>query len=119
MEVNEYVEAYKMVLDYITKVKNGIETVCKELNGNRQPDTDAYLRKVIEGINWIIEVYNASKEFLADNGFSIDKEGVNAICIEFSKAYKEKNDAKMSEVLSGALLTFITSFENIAAKVVA
>lgn len=110
----QQVEALQVMVDYIPKLRKGIETVSAELSGNRQPDTDTYLNKVIEGLNWVINVYNGTASLIAEKDNSIDKTSLNEASIEFSQAIKANDTRRMVRLFNDDFLPFINSFEVIA-----
>lgn len=115
----EQLEALRVMLDYIPKLRKGMETVAKELNGARLADTNEYLKKVVDGLNWVIEVYNGTSSLLNEKGNNLDKDTVNKACIDFGEAYKAGNSAAQAELLTGSLAAFITDFESAANAVIA
>lgn len=111
---SEQLEALKVMLDYIPKLKKGMENVAKELNGERLADTDAYLSKVIEGLNWVIKVYNGTSSIISEKPNNLDKSAINQASLAFSNAFNAKDDAKLSELLIGPLMTFLNDLEEIS-----
>ena len=110
----EQLEALKAMLDYIPKLRKGMETVAKELSGERLADTNEYLKKVIEGLNWVIEVYNGTSSLINEKANNLDKDAVNKACIDFGEAYKNGNSAAQAELLTGSLMSFINNLETVA-----
>ena len=110
----EQLEALQVMLDYIPKLRKGMTCVAKELSGERLYDTDAYLNKVIEGLNWVIKVYNGTLSLINEKPNTLDKDSINQASLDFSNAYKAKNDAGQAELLTGSLMAFINDFEKIA-----
>lgn len=115
----EQLEALKVMLDYIPKLRKGMETVAKELNGVRLADTNEYLKKVIDGLNWVIEVYNGTSSLINEKANNLDKAAVNKACIDFGEAYKNGDSTAQAELLTGSLAAFITDFEHAANAVIA
>lgn len=115
----QQLEALQAMLDYIPKLRKGMETVAKELSGERLADTNEYLKKVIEGLNWVIEVYNGTSSLISEKENNLDKAAVNKACINFSDAYKNGDSATQVTLLTGALAAFITDFESAANAVMA
>lgn len=115
----EQLEALQVMLDYIPKLRKGMETVANELSGERLADTDEYLKKVIDGLNWVIEVYNGTSSLLNEKTDKLDKAAINKACTDFSAAFKSGNSASQAELLTGALMTFVNEFEDVAKTVIA
>ena len=113
----EQLEALQAMLDYIPKLRKGMETVAKELSGERLADTNEYLKKVIEGLNWVIEVYNGTSALINEKENNLDKAAVNKACVDFSSAYKNGDSATQAELLTGVLMSFICNLETVAKAV--
>ena len=113
----EQLEALQAMLDYIPKLRNGMETVAKELSGERLADTNEYLKKVIDGLNWVIEIYNGTSSLINEKENNLDKAAVNKACIDFGEAYKNGDSATQAELLTGALMSFICNLETVAKAV--
>ena len=56
--LDEKKEALEVAGEYLEKLIPGIGTLCGELRGDRQPDTDEFQKQCIDGLNWVIEIYN-------------------------------------------------------------
>ena len=102
---------------YSQKLIPAIETVSKELAGERQDDTDEYLKSVLNGINWIIEVLNRTMELVNEEEIVIDKDKINEDILKLGETIKEKDDEKMAEVLKEKVLPFIVNASTRAAVV--
>ena len=110
----EQLEALQAMLDYIPKLRKGMETVANELKGERLADTDEYLKKVIDGLNWVIEIYNGTSTLLNEKANKLNKEEVNKACNDFSSAYKNGNLTVQAELLTGSLMAFVNELESTA-----
>ena len=104
-------EALQTLAEYSPRLINAMKNVVKELDGNRQPDTDEYLKGIVDGMNWEIAIFNGTKDYINEDQERIDKVGANAVIIQFNEAYQEKNDAKMVELLTGDVLNFFEKLE--------
>lgn len=107
-------EALGALVEYSPKLLKGMQAVIKELEGNRQPDTDEYLKSVINGMNWEIQVLNGTMAYLNEDKQLIDKSEANNLFVDFGNAYQEKNDAKIAAQLEEKLIPFFTKLEEIA-----
>lgn len=110
----EQLEALHVMIEYIPKLRKGMENVAKELSGKRLSDTNEYLTKVINGLNWVIEVYNRTSSLLNEKANNLDKETINKACVDFSAAYKNNDFGTQAVLLTGALMQFVNEFENAA-----
>lgn len=112
----QQMEAISVAGEYSVKLIDGIEKVIYELNGEKLPDTEDFLKHIIAGINWVINVFNSTKDVLEEKSDEIDKESVNSSVILLNTAYGEKDDAGIAEALS-QLLEFIKQFRDAADRI--
>lgn len=117
--IKEQIEALKTVIDYIPKLKKGMTTVAGELLGSRQPDTDEYLKKIVDGLNWVIGICNGTLSLINKEEVRIDKDAVNAVCLKFGDAFKANDDAQKAALLSGGLMDFVSLYEEEIKRVLA
>lgn len=106
----QQIEALQDALEYCAKLKNGIKNVTGELKGDRLIDTDEYLKEVLDGLNWLIQVVNATLDLINKDDIQIEKEVVNETVNSLSIALKEKDDAAVADLLEGGIMTFIDKF---------
>ncbi|WP_073279975.1 hypothetical protein [Anaerocolumna jejuensis] len=100
-------EALEELYHYSQKLIPAIETVSGELRGNGQEDTDEYLKSILNGINWIIEVLNRTMDLVNVGEVIIDKEKINLVIHDLGEAIKGKNDEMIAEALTKEVLPFI------------
>lgn len=107
----QQVEALQVAHEYSAKLINGIDNVLTELKGNRLLDTDEYLKEIVNGINWLIEVTNRTLEVINENELVIDREQVNDAIKEFGAALGKKDDEQIAGALETGVLSFLKAFE--------
>lgn len=91
-------EAIEVMDEYLDKLIPGIETVTQELEHDRKLDTDDFLKKCIDGLNWVIEIYNRITDVIAEEK-KLDKEEINPIITELGNALQDKEDLRTAEAL--------------------
>lgn len=111
---NEQLEALSVMVDYIPKLKKGMTGVAAELSGERLADTDEYLIKIIQGLNWVIEVLNGTLSLINEKELRFDKDRINNIILGFGDAYRAKDDAKLALLLTNDLKDFVDRLEEAA-----
>ena len=111
----QQVEELHVAHEYSTKIINGINTVTAELKGGRLLDTDEYLKEIVNGINWLIEVTNRTLDVINENELLIDKERVNDAINEFGAALSKKDDEQIACVLETGVLDFLKALETATA----
>lgn len=112
----QQLEALEVAEVYCEKLITGIQNIVNELTGERLSDTDEFLKQIINGINWTIEVYNGTKDLFNAETELIDKESVNKSIIELDNAIKMNNDLKIANNLN-EILIFIKKFK-VAARAI-
>lgn len=110
-------EALQVLAEYSPKLIRAMKAVVEELRGNRQPDTDEYLRSIVNGMNWEIEIFNHTKDYINESEERLDKESFNQAILQFNEAYTGKDDLKMAELLEGEVLAIFEKLENIAVEI--
>ena len=106
----DQVEALQVALPYCEKIVRAIGNVCKELTEERQDDTDEYIDSILKGLNWIIEVYNGTRDLINADRKSIDEDEINKSVQALNAAYNNKDDAGMVatfEILKAFVMKFI------------
>lgn len=107
-------EALKAMGEYLDNLIPSIETLCSELKGDRKPDTDDFQKKCIDGLNWVIEIYNRISDILDKDRIPMEKDALNEKLIELGGALKDKNDAKTAESMENAVLPFLKALQDLA-----
>ncbi len=108
----QQIEALQVAAPYCGKIITALNNLIEEYSGNKQEDTEEYMKSVINGLNWIFEVYNGTSSLLNEDGAVIDKEDVNDCVIKLNGA---KTDAARAEAFKG-ILDFVVKFKAEADK---
>ena len=114
----EQIEALHALLDYNPRLIHGMMAITTELEGERKPDTDEYLRSIINGMNWEIEIVNGTKEVIEEQEVEINRQEMNTIFMQFSDAYAKKDDYGMAVLFFQKIIPFFETFEQAAKNVV-
>ena len=107
----EQMEALQVLAQFNDRLIKNLPTIISELTGNRKPDTDEYLKNIIEVIGWEIYVINATAPVLAGAQTHMDKEHFNQSVIALNEALSAKADAG----IAAALQDLIPHFETLKA----
>ena len=113
----EKLEALKVAADYCKRLEKGIETLTKELRGEKLPDTGEYLKTVVNGLNWIIEVYNATSDLVNEKENIIDKDTVNEQTTKLNTALKQNDDTLTADTLENGIVPFLKKLQNAAEQI--
>ena len=107
-------EAVEVARGYLEKLIPGMETLCGELKGDRQPDTDDFQKQCIDGLNWVIEVYNRTRDVMDTEKIHVEKQELNEKLMELGTAIKE--DGKIAQMLEDVVIPFLKDLKE-AAKI--
>ena len=109
-------EAVEVAREYLEKLIPGMETLCGELKGDRQPDTDDFQKQCIDGLNWVIEVYNRTRDVMDTEKIHVEKQELNEKLMELGTAIKDKEDGKIAQMLEDVVIPFLKDLKE-AAKI--
>jgi len=104
---SEVVEAVMTASDYCKKLEKAIDNVVDEFKNGRKSDTDEYAKMILDGINWVIQVYNSTKDYLKEIGSNIDESAVNESIKQLAAAYQSNDDEAKADALAGGIRDFI------------
>lgn len=107
-------EALKAAGEYLEKLITGIGTLCRELRGDRQPDTDEFQKQCIDGLNWVIEIYNRITDVVDVEKMHTEKQELNASLMELGAAIRDKEDEKIARILEEAVVPFLSDLKEAA-----
>ncbi len=105
----EQKEALETLVEFNDRLVKNMNIIVKELSGARLDDTDAFLKGIIDAINWEVQVVNGTMEVLNEKTERIHKETFNQGIIDFSEAIKAKDDTEIAK----AIQNLIPQFENL------
>ena len=111
---DDQIEALETLADYIPKLIGDIDTVKAELRGERKPDTDEYLKMIIDGINWVLGIVNGCMSLLEEYNIAFDKEKANDYSVAFSNAYGTGNDTAIADSMDADVIPMIRLIQKTA-----
>lgn len=111
----QQIEALQAAIPYCDKIIKAIGNIIEEFSGNRQEDTDEYMHSIINGLNWIFEVYNGTQDLINDQGAVIDKNAVNEAVVALNAANGNNDDAARAEAFK-EIRSFVEQFRAEAEK---
>lgn len=108
----EKLEAIKAAGEYLERLIPGVKTVAAELRGQKNENTDKLLQQCVDGINWLISIYNRVKDILEEAGFVLDKDNTNQMLGVFGQALQEKSDVKIAEAIENGVVPFLEEMQS-------
>ena len=110
-------EALKTVDEYLGKLIPAMENVIAEIKGDMQEDTVDFLLQVIDGLNFVIETYNVTRDIVNNpEPLIIDNELEKAVGI-LSDGFSKKDYPAIADELSGDIIPFLKVFKAAAEKI--
>lgn len=106
----EQEEALVTVYEYIEKLFAAIPKVCGELRAGGLPDTQEYLKAILNGVNFVTEVFNRTMDYVNADKQRLDKEVLNGYVIKFMEDYKQSLPAVTADALENYILTYLMEF---------
>lgn len=95
--------------EYSSKIINGTETIVSELRSGRMDDTDEVLNLVIQGINWVIEVFNNCEDIINRDKEYVVKSRMAQAVTRLGSVLKERDDIKIAACLEVDFMPFLRS----------
>lgn len=109
----EQKEALETLAEFNVRLVKNMKIVVRELSGQRLDDTNAFLKDILNAINWEVQVMNGTMELLNEDAQHIDKEDFNEKIIALGNAVNAKDDIKMAQAFEAV----IPLFEKLGARV--
>ncbi len=100
-------DTFTSMADYLPRLIPTLETLIHELREDMQEDTMELLDMAVNGINWVIEAYNATSEIVNRNSLRVDTVQMDQKVKEFGDAYQTKDYAKIADDLENMVIPFL------------
>ncbi len=108
----EYLQSdvYATVADYLPKLIRTANLVAGEFLEGEQEDTRDLFDQVVEGINWVLDVYNHSPSALYRGQGRGEKTQLEQMIQRLSQAISRNNKSEMANSLSDDMIPFLQAF---------
>ncbi len=104
----EQMEALETLTQFNSRLLDNLPTLIRELSDNRKPDTDTYLKSIVDVIGWEIAVMNATAPLLAEARTHVDKESFNRSVLALNTAIASGADREIALALQNLTPHFET-----------
>ena len=84
-----------------------------ELREQRKDDTDEFQKKIIEGLNWEIQILNGTLSLINQKEERINKNEVNQQVLKLGEALKTGEDKEIADSFEKDILPEFTKVEEI------
>lgn len=102
----EQIEALEVLVEFNDRLVHNMGIIAKELSGERMDDTDAFLKGIVDAINWEIQVVNGTMEVLNEGKERLNKEEFNQNIVALSEAIASEDDEKMAKEFENVIPVF-------------
>ncbi len=109
-------EALKTAAEYIAKLVPAMEQVISEIKGDMQEDTVDFLLQIIDGLNFMIETYNVTKDVVNDPEPLINDDQLEKSVSVLSEGFSKKDYKAIADELSEDIIPFLRVFKAAAEK---
>ncbi|MDE6686285.1 MAG: hypothetical protein K2K17_03095 [Lachnospiraceae bacterium] len=110
-------EAMQEAAGYLSRLIPAAEGMADEFKGELQEDSYDMLDMVVEGLNWVIQVYNGTKDVINKETEQIDSKAMDQKISAFGTAYTSHDQSGIVSGLEDAVLPFLRKMKEIADEV--
>lgn len=114
----QQIEALKALLEYNTRLIKSVNLILIELKEERKDDTDEFQKKILDGINWEIEILNRTLSLINEEKERMNKEKINNNIIKFGNKLKSKEDLKIAEGFENDILPILIQIEEVVPNII-
>ncbi len=107
-------EAMQEAAAYLSRLIPAAEGMVDEFGGELQEDSYDVLDMVVEGLNWVIQVYNGTKDVINDESEQIDSKEMDQKIGKFGSAYTAHDQKGIADGLEDGVLPFLRKMKEIA-----
>ena len=120
MENNELrqqqIEALKTLYDYNKRLIYAIPQLTEELNEDKKPDTEEYQQKIVEGLNWEIQILNRTMDLINEEEEKISKESINSHIKILEQALLSKEDTLIAKAMEQEILRVLEQIDEVISE---
>lgn len=115
----QQLEALKDAADYMDRLIPSMEQVISEIMGEMQEDTVDFLHQVVDGLNFIIETYNVTKDIVNSDGPLINDDVFEACVGKMSDGFAKRDYKKIATELDTSMVPFLKVFREASRRATA
>lgn len=112
------IEALQLGCEYIEKLIPAMKEIIPELRGLELPDTRDYLNQQIDGLNFVIEIMNATMDLINEKETVLIKDNMEEKVQTLNRALSMMDNAKTADALEADILPMLDIFRQVALVIV-
>lgn len=113
----QQLEALEFGKDYIVKIVPAIKEILPELRGDEKEDTRDFLLQIVDGINFIVEIVNATLPLINEKEMVVNPDGIEKAIQGLSEAFKKGDNQLIAQELETGILPFLDIFYQISSVI--
>jgi hypothetical protein len=110
----EQLEALQTAADYIMKLVPAFKELVEELSTDKKEDTIDFLNQAIEGLNFIIEIFNATLPMLNEKEELFQKDVIEEKIQAMNHAIEARDDVATATAIEDGIIPFLEIFAQIS-----
>lgn len=114
----QQIEALGTGCAYIEKLVPAMKEIIPELRGTELPDTQDFLNQQIDGLNFVIEIINATISLINERETILIKENMEEKIQSLNKALGRNDNKKIADVLEVDIMPLLDVFRQVAMVVI-
>lgn len=107
-------EALETGVEYVKKLVPAIKEILSELRGEEKEDTIDFLNQLIDGINFVIEIVNATMGMINEKEEILNKDGIEEKVQLLNDGLSAKDNLKTAQALEEGILPFLDIFYQVS-----
>lgn len=112
----QQIEALSVLGEYNKKLVKAVKEIVIELNGQQRPDTEEFLKQIVDGINWEIQVVNGTLDYINEDEALLDKDEFNNAILRHNDAVQSREDSIIAQSLEENVLPYLIMLDDIVLK---
>ena len=115
----QQIEALEIGIEYVQKLIPATKEILPELRGEEKEDTMDFLNQIIDGINFVIEIVNATLPLINEKEEILSKDGIEEQVQLLNAGLQARDYSKVADALETGILSFMDIFYQVASVIVA
>lgn len=113
----QQLEALRDAADYMDRLIPAMEEVISEINGEMKDDTVDFLHQIVDGLNFMIETYNVTKDIVNADAPLINDDIFEECVGRMSEGFKRSDYKAIAKELESSILPFLFVFREASRRV--
>lgn len=114
----QQLEALAVAAEYLDKLIPSMKQVISEINGQMQEDTVDFLHQIVDGLNFMIETYNVTKDVINTEGPLINEDVFEECVGRMSKGFENRDYKAIAKELEESIVPFLLVFREASKQAV-